>query len=559
MAVVWCPDWPIVAWGVPSDEPAAVMSANRVIATSAAARAEGVAGGQRRRQAQSRCPQLTLLDRNIQREARLFEPIVETLESLTPRIEITGPGLASFPTRGPSRFHGGDQALAELTAEKLSTVGVIARMSNSSIPRATPTTPRIGVADGSFAARLAARSRNSRTGPVVVEPGASAAYLAPVATKHLGIEINELADLADVFLRLGLENLGMVAALEAGDVLGRFGLEGQRAHRLARGEDPNAPDLRQPAAELSVAWEFDPPATQTGECVFVTKMLADELHQTLEQRAMACTRMAIEVETESGLTRTRMWRHEGTLSAGAMAERARWQLEGWLGEAQLPPIDGATPTAPAFQSESGFPTEGIVRLSLIPDEVTAAKGRQLGFWGEQDERAHDVTRVVARLQSLLGSDAVSVPEYRGGIGPGEQVALVPATTVDLSEKRPLARPESVTEPWPGKIPAPAPTQLLLDPTPVELLDTVGRPVGVSGRGELSGTPALLHKPTPGGSGRGRQTLAVTGWAGPWPADQRWWDPFTHRRQARLQLTGDDGTAYLLSLEQGLWTIEAIYN
>ena len=58
MAVVWCPDWPIVSWGVPLEEPAAVTVANRVVATSPAARAEGVQVGQRRRDAQSRCPGL---------------------------------------------------------------------------------------------------------------------------------------------------------------------------------------------------------------------------------------------------------------------------------------------------------------------------------------------------------------------------------------------------------------------------------------------------------------------------------------------------------------------
>ena len=114
MAVVWCPDWPVVAWGVPLDEPAAVLVANRVVATSPAARAEGVRVGQRRRDAQSRCPGLAVLERDVDREVRLFEPVVAALEAFTPRIEVTGPGLAGFHTRGPSRFFGGDDTLADL-------------------------------------------------------------------------------------------------------------------------------------------------------------------------------------------------------------------------------------------------------------------------------------------------------------------------------------------------------------------------------------------------------------------------------------------------------------
>src|SRR5918998_914526 len=61
MVVVWCPDWPVVAAGAPPDSLTAVVHANRVVACSEAARAEGVRPGLRRREAQSRCPELELL------------------------------------------------------------------------------------------------------------------------------------------------------------------------------------------------------------------------------------------------------------------------------------------------------------------------------------------------------------------------------------------------------------------------------------------------------------------------------------------------------------------
>ncbi|MGH9235556.1 MAG: DNA polymerase Y family protein, partial [Acidimicrobiales bacterium] len=67
--VVWCADWPVVAAGVPLDLPAAVLHANRVVACSPAARAEGVERHQRRRDAQSRCPELVLLDHDPAAEA----------------------------------------------------------------------------------------------------------------------------------------------------------------------------------------------------------------------------------------------------------------------------------------------------------------------------------------------------------------------------------------------------------------------------------------------------------------------------------------------------------
>ena len=110
--VVRCPDWAVVAAGVPLDEPAAVFFANRVVASSPAARDEGVDVGLRRRESQSRCPDLVVLDHDPARDARAFEPVVAALDELTPRIEVEVPGQCAFPTLGPSRYFGGDEALA---------------------------------------------------------------------------------------------------------------------------------------------------------------------------------------------------------------------------------------------------------------------------------------------------------------------------------------------------------------------------------------------------------------------------------------------------------------
>lgn len=523
MAVVWCPDWPVIAWGIPLDEPAIVVVANRVVAASPAARGDGVAIGQRRREAQGRCPQVAVLERDTDREARLFEPVAAALEELTPRIEVTGPGLVGFPTRGPSRFFGGDDALAVEVIERVEPV--LARRGHV----------RVGIADGVFAARLAARSMVARAGPVVIEAGQAADFLADMA-----IDVLDLPTLTDVLHRLGLRTLGAFAALEATDVVGRFGREGQLAHRLARGEDEYPPDLRRPAPDLAVTWQFDPPADRVESCAFAAKMLADELHEGLASRGLACIRVAIEAETENGRTQLRLWRHEGALSAAAIADRTRWQLDSWL-----------------HQGRDG-PHSGMARLTLVPDEVVPATGHQLGFWGGRNERAGDVTRTVARLQAMLGPEAVSVPELRGGVGPGDQIRLIPAAAVDLAEDRPATQPNWITEPWPGRIPPPAPAHIPPDPIPIEINDEYGAPVGVDGRGEITGPPALVQVAATSEM-FDRRPRSVVGWAGPWPADQRWWDEANHRRRARLQLVLDDGSALLTTLEGGNWTIESVYH
>jgi protein ImuB len=385
---------------------------------------------------------------------------------------------------------------------------------------------RVGIADGSFAAGLAARH------DAIVPAGASAAFLAPLPLSTL-----DRPGLVDVLHRLGLRTLGDLAALPAADVLGRFGTDGATAHRLASGRDERPPATRLPPPELAVQAELDPPAERVDAAAFVARALADELHGRLAARGQACTRLLIMVETEHGETLERLWRHEGALTAGAIADRVRWQLDGWLN---------------GGNASSHRPTAGITRVQLVPDEVVAASGRQLGFWGGAAGADERVLRALARLEGLLGPEAVTVPEWRGGRNPTEQVGRVPAGAVDLTSARPAADPGWRPEPWPGRLPEPSPTTVPVTRVAVDVVDETGTPVLVSGRGALSAAPARLAIAD-------RAPRPITAWAGPWPVEERWWDASTHRRRARFQVLTDDGVARLVALEGGRWWLEAVYD
>jgi protein ImuB len=509
---VHCFDWPVVAAGLPLDEPAAVLHANRVVATSPAARALAVHRGLRRREAQSRCPGLTVLDHDPVRDARSFEPLVVAVEAVTPRVEVTRPGRCAFPTRGPSRYFGGDNALARRVAD-LAAAALDGRGE-----------AQVGVADSPFAAALAARSPQV----TVVPPAGTGDFLAPFPVAAL-----DRPELADVLVRLGLPTLGAVAALPRADLVARFGREGERAHRLATGSDDRPPATRRPPPDLAVRVELDPPAERVDQAAFAAKRLADDLHADLERRGLACTRVAVVAETEHGERRERLWRHEGALSAAAIADRVRWQLDGWLHG------------GPAVR-----PTCGIAVLALVPDEVVPATGRQLGFWGGQTEAAERATRALARVQGMLGAGSVTVPEPAGGRHPEDLVDLVPAETVDLARRGSAG--DRAARPWPGRLPEPSPAVVLTERVPVEVVDQAGVPVGVSGRGLVTAAPARLSRD-------GAPWVVVDAWAGPWPVDERWWDAAAHRRRARFQVLAEDGRAHLLVIEGGRWWLEATYD
>jgi protein ImuB len=77
-------------------------------------------------------------------------------------------------------------------------------------------------------------------------------------------------------------------------------------------------------------------------------------------------------------------------------------------------------------------------------------------------------------------------------------------------------------------------------------------VVVTGRGWCSAPPGRV-------SVDGDAWADVVAWAGPWPVEERWWDPPAHRRRARFQLLTAAGVAYLAAVEGGRWWIEATYD
>jgi protein ImuB len=601
---LWAPDWPVVAAaraaGVPAHRPAAVVVANRVLACSAVARSQGVRRGLRRREAQARCPDLAVLDRDADRDARAFEPVVLAVEGLAPGVEIVRPGLLALPAKGPVGWFGGEQAAAERLVDE-----VAARAGVES---------QVGIADGLFAAVLAARRG------LAVAPGGTPAFLAPLGVEELDRDPDvDRADLVDLLRRLGLRSLGAFAALDAEDVASRFGADAVLGHRLARGLDPRPPVRRAPPEDLAVEIELDPPVDRVDAAAFAARGLAERLHAVLAGHGLSCTRLGIAAHTPGGEELHRIWRCADPLTPAGTVDRVRWQLDSWL-----------------TRGGSG----AVGRLRLVPEETVPAGALQLGLWGEVGESDERAGRALVRVQALLGPDAVVTAVLAGGRDPAERVRLVPwgderppgedpvggdrpdtgdhgagaagsgrsgsgpVTTsgdpgpgaepppagraapagwpddvlratgrVSAADPpftpptpvRPGARrrlpdrgssgtrsrpPRDGAPPWPGRVPAPSPASVPPDPLPVRLLDADGEPVRLAAPDRLTADP---HRVVMDG-GPDREVL---GWAGPWPVEPRWWagaEP-----GARVQVALDGGAAVLLLHQDDRWWVTGVYD
>jgi protein ImuB len=501
---LWFPGWPVTAWALAEggDEnlPVAVVAAHRVVACSPAALLEGVQPGQRRRESQSRCPQLVVLAVDETRDAREFEPVVACVEQLSPGVQMISPGLCVVRAQGLATYVGTESLAAETLLE-----AVVADLGIDS--------GRVGVADGVFAAIQASRQADSVR---VVEPGESARFLAPLPVHRLGDP-----GLSELLPRLGVHTLGDFAALEAERVRERFGVQGVRLHALARGLDPRQVAPRQPPPELIAKIEFDVPLTLVDQVAFASRAGVAKFIDDVAAAGLVCTEVRLEFCGEQDEFFARTWLTPATFDAAAVTDRIRWQLQAAAGKEIF---------------------SGIVSVQLEPVAVDAVANHAPGLFGlGPDERVH---HAMSRVQAMLGHFGVLTPRIGGGRWLAERQVLVPWGDRP-AETAPPDRP------WPGRIPDPLPATVFPAPIPVLLDAASGAPVTVDERGQLAGVPTTFNA----GASRRR----VVGWAGPWPVAERAWDAQRQRQANRFQVVDETGTAWLLLCDAQGWWAEARYD
>jgi protein ImuB len=500
--VVWVPDWPVVAAAtelrLSEHAPVAVVQAGQVQACSATARIEGVRRGMRRRDAAAHCPELVVVEASDGRDVRAFETVLGAIEDVSASVTPIRPGLCALAA--PSRFYGDEERAAAVVAQRLVEVGVW--------------DVRIGVAEGMFAAEQAAR----HAGPqdwLIVPAGSSAEFLS-----GLPIAVLDDAELVSLLRRLGLRTLADFTALSVTDVTTRFGSRGAWLHRLARGADVRLAAGREAPADVTAAVSFEPPLAQIEPIVFSSRRTAEHCIAELARHGLVATTVRIETLGEDGASSIRTWGHSRWFSAGDLVDRLYWQL-------QADPLP-----------------EPAASIRFVPEQVESLADHGEGLWGAaRDTR---IERSVARLQGMLGPEAVVAPAVQGGRSPRERQLAVPwGDRVENPRRRGL--------PWPGSIPPPAPTRIFPDPAAAAVVAADGRRVGVSPRGAVTAEPALVR------TAPGEEFLAIQSWAGPWPIDELWWDPAGARQVARFQFVAVDGSAWLLLVENGTWWTEARYD
>lgn len=538
--VLWCPDWSVTAAllervdTLPDDAPrpdvvapAVVLANNVVTVCNAAARAEGVRRGHRRRDAQARCPEVVLLDANLDRDARWFEPVLAAVEAVRPGVAPLRPGLLAVPAPGRYFARGGgargqidgEETAAAVLAEHLVQAGVW--------------DSRFGAADDLYTAERAAREAPPQA-CLSIPSGSSAEFLRGLPVTVLADDGPEGAELADLLRRLGLVLLADFARLGAGEVANRFGGYGTDVWRRVQGREVTRLASRTPPPELACEVAFEPPLDSAEAVTFSVRTTAERFVAGLAERQLVATSVRIEAEFEEGVS-ARTWLHPRCFTSRDLVDRVHWQLQAGMASSGLR----------SRRSTGETITSAVTLVRFLPDVVEPAGDHADGLWGGGAEE--QVVRGVARVQAMVGYDAVRVPVLQGGRGAADRQALVP-----WGERPVGLRP--VERPWPGRIPGPAPSRVFATPLEAEVVDEASVPVAVTARGLVTGAPWRIRL--------GRHWCPVASWAGPWPVDEGWWlsGAAGSGRAARFQVVGVDGRAWLLCWRSpGSWEVEAAYD
>jgi protein ImuB len=561
IVVLWFPDWPVFTvarrrgWDLLA--PAAVVDNHRIHAANAAARRAGVRQGMKQRHALGTCPSLQIGEVDDTAEAAAHEEILAALEQVAAGVETLRPGLLAFPAAPLTRYYGTEDRAVELLVDAAAQAGVDCLA---------------GAADELVTAVWAAREGHS------VPSGESKGYLAGLPLRILVAEpsLGAPTDMVDVLSQLGIRTLADFTALPRRDISGRFGAEAVHWHRIADGEPERPVSPRRITKTLEAQVEPEEPVADTAAAAFLARQAAVKLHGLLADSGQVCLRLAVRAHLDpppgydGPQTVERIWRCREPLAEEDTAQRVRWQLEGWLTRVRGQRPDGTDDTDTTDDTDGIEGVGGISSIELVPVECLPAGEVADALWGGPDAGIRAARAAAARAQALIGTHGVLRPIHRGGRAVAGRVVAVPYGDGDPDDVAALT-----TRDWDGELPAPLPsligapaTESTADsatgsgtPRPnhpaaaVRLLDDGGDPVWVTGRAMMSATPVTLRW--------GNRNHQITGWAGPWPVDERWWSQSESpsqgpRRYSRLQVATDEPAAYLLVCRGKAWRIEATY-
>jgi nucleotidyltransferase/DNA polymerase involved in DNA repair len=205
-----------------------------------------------------------------------FEPMLDALDDLSPRIEAVAVGVALIDVTGLGPLFGSERRIA---ARAVALAREVASL-----------TARAGVGGNRWLAVLAARLAGSDDGCRVLDRGA----LADLPLSLLPAD----SATRQRFALFGLTTMGQLAALPRSAVGSQFGAIGERLQQLARGNDPRPLVPRRRPERLTAERTFETPLSDVGAAGLALRALVTELVDQLRDRQLAPGRAGLRLSRE---------------------------------------------------------------------------------------------------------------------------------------------------------------------------------------------------------------------------------------------------------------------
>ena len=423
--------------------------------------------------------------------------------AFSPRIETHGPREISIDVQGLGRLFGDARAIGAELRRSAADSGLQVR---------------VALASTRTAARLLVRHR---AGVTVVEPGREAAVVGTLPVEMLGALEETSPDAASAraaadeavrtFRRWGLTTLGEIAALPADEVRARMGADGQRWHRLARGEDLQPLVPTTPEERFEQALDLEWPIEGLEPLSFVLGRLMDPLSAHLERRGRGAAVLRVSLHLVTRVV------HERTVQLPA------------------PMRDARTLRTLALLDLESHPPEAAIDRVVVAVDPTPARVVQHSLLTRPLPTPEQLSTLMARLGALMGEGrcgrAVAVDSWKPGAC--EMAPFAP-------DAHALAQPEAV----PSTSDAPRlALRRFRAPVPARVRVEDGMPCRVIGdRRGLAGGPVLRR-------------------AGPWRTSGQWWCDAAADRWDRDEwdVTLGDGATYRVFRQRGAdaWFVDGL--
>jgi len=437
--------------------------------------------------------------------------LIQTAELLRRYAPIVGldsvplPDCLLLDVTGCAPLFGGESSLAESVLRDLRLAGWSCRMAVAGSVAAvralthTDSARRLTAVSSKAVSGAHTDARNGRRTPQqlgsaaemtelpiqIIPPGQHVDELRPLPVEAARLELSDL----EILQHLGIRRIGQLLSLPREDLPSRLSDKGVlRIQQLADVIDEDIQPLPE-ANPIAADWSSDEPASGMNDFRYILQHLTEQLAGQLLRRHVACSRVSCEFRCAAGVTvKLQGSVVKPTQSAELLHEVLCLKLESELTLASLQSQLPVSAVAAASDLSNGSPSTALllsspvfaVRLVAVSAPIPPSRQKDLFSRSQHLVPEEELSSLIARLSSRLGSDAVMRVTPQADVRPENSVHCLPLLPPDASEASPgnldavlqlLAEPTS-DDSAAATCLHPRPVRLLATPIPIASLDVV---------------------------------------------------------------------------------------